>query len=46
MRFLRNTWSAAGWVTQLKKAPIAITILDEPLLIVCAEDGTPSALTD
>jgi hypothetical protein len=45
MKFLRSAWYAGGWAAQLNEEPIAITILDLPLMVVCNGDGSPSALT-
>lgn len=46
MAFLRNAWYPAGWLEDLGEAPLARTILDEPVVIYRTQDGSPTALGD
>lgn len=46
MAFLRNAWYAAGWLEDLGEAPLARTILGEPVVLFRTADGTPTALAD
>jgi len=46
MPFLRNAWYVAGWADELADAPLARTLLDEPVAFYRAEDGAAVALAD
>lgn len=46
MPFLRNTWYCAGWSHDLADKPIAITLLNEPVVFYRCEDGSVTALED
>lgn len=46
MSYLRNAWYAAGWSRDLGPAPLARTILDEPVVLYRDEAGSPAALFD
>lgn len=46
MKFLRNTWYCAGWSQDLLEKPIAITLLNEPVVLYRGENGTAIALED
>ncbi len=47
MRFLRNGWYVASWAHALRATePMAVTILDEPLVLFRAAGGSPAALRD
>jgi vanillate O-demethylase monooxygenase subunit len=46
-RFLRHQWYAAAWADEVRSgAPLARTILNEPVLIWRSTDGTVNALAD
>lgn len=44
--FLRNYWYVAAWSDQLETAPLARTMLGEPVVLYRRADGTPAALED
>jgi len=44
--FVRNAWYAAGWIEELTEKPRAIRMLDRPLVLFRAGDGTPVAMDD
>jgi phenylpropionate dioxygenase-like ring-hydroxylating dioxygenase large terminal subunit len=44
--YLRNIWYVAAYSDELQRAPIARTLLDEPLVLYRKEDGTPVVLSD
>lgn len=44
--FLRNCWYAATWSQDLGEAPLARTLLNEPIVLFRQQDGTPAALVD
>jgi phenylpropionate dioxygenase-like ring-hydroxylating dioxygenase large terminal subunit len=47
MTYLRNTWYAAAWATEVDSdRPFARTILDEPLVFFRDASGKPTALAD
>jgi vanillate O-demethylase monooxygenase subunit len=47
MTFIRNSWYVASWSAELTDSkPVAITILDEPLVLFRAADGAAVALRD
>lgn len=46
MPFLRNTWYCAGWSRELTDQPIAITLLNEPVVLYRRKDGAVAALED
>lgn len=46
MPFLRNAWYVAAWDAELGDAPIARTLLDEPVVLYRDADGAPVALRD
>ena len=46
MRFVKNAWYAASWDHDLADAPLAKTILGEPVVLYRSGDGTPQALYD
>lgn len=46
MAFLRNAWYVAGWAADLTDAPLARTMLDEPVVIYRGADGELIALAD
>ena len=46
MPYLRNCWYMAAWSDTLRTAPLARTLLGEPIVLYRCEDGTAVALTD
>ncbi|MCW2394023.1 MULTISPECIES: aromatic ring-hydroxylating dioxygenase subunit alpha [unclassified Sphingobium] len=46
MSFLKNAWYTAGWANDVTDAPLARTILGEPVVIFRTEDGQLNALQD
>ena len=46
MTYLRNCWYMAAWSDELGDAGLARTLLDIPVLLLRAADGTPSAVRD
>lgn len=44
--FLRNSWYAAAWDREVGRAPLARTLLNDPILFYRRDDGTPVALED
>ena len=47
MTFIRNCWYVASWSAKLtESAPVAVTVLDEPLVLFRTADGAPAALRD
>lgn len=46
MTFLRNTWYAAAWSTEVSRELFSRTILGEPVVMYRKEDGAPVALAD
>lgn len=44
--FLRNSWYVAAFDEELTQAPLARTILNEPIALYRREDGSPVALAD
>src|SRR5687767_6922103 len=47
MTFIRNTWYVASWTHELAPGTcLAITILDEPLVLFRSADGSAAALRD
>lgn len=46
MQFVRNFWYGAVWSKDLIEEPISRRILEEPIVLYRAEDGTPVALAD
>jgi phenylpropionate dioxygenase-like ring-hydroxylating dioxygenase large terminal subunit len=47
LMFLRNCWYVAGWSHHFaQRAPVARTILGEPIVLYRAADGTVAALED
>ena len=44
--FLRNAWYVAAWGGEVTDAPLARTLLDEPVVLFRIDDGTPVALED
>ena len=46
MSYLRNAWYAAGWDRELATAPLAVTALDEPLVLFRDTSGAVQALED
>jgi vanillate O-demethylase monooxygenase subunit len=46
MSYLQNAWYAAGWSHELKGAPLARTMLDQPLVIYRGAEGSLFALSD
>jgi len=46
MTFVRNAWYVACWSADLGAAPLARTILDEPIVLYRAGDGRAAALED
>ena len=44
--FLRNCWYVAAWSHEVGREPLGRTLLDEPVVLFRAEDGTPVALED
>jgi phenylpropionate dioxygenase-like ring-hydroxylating dioxygenase large terminal subunit len=46
MTFLRNQWYCAGFTHELKDTPLAIRVLDEPIVLYRLPDGTAAALYD
>lgn len=46
MTFVRNSWYMAGWSCDLADKPLAITILNEPIVIFRGAQGTIGALAD
>ena len=45
-QFLRNCWYVAAWGHELGDAPLARTILGEPLVLFRSPDGQPTVLED
>lgn len=46
MDYLRNVWYCAGFAHDLADKPVAVKILDEPVVLYRLPDGTPAALQD
>jgi phenylpropionate dioxygenase-like ring-hydroxylating dioxygenase large terminal subunit len=46
MSFLRNAWYCAGFSHDLRRAPLAVKLLEEPLVLYRTESGTPTCLHD
>jgi len=46
MPYLRNTWYAAGWGTELRQGMLARTILEEPVVLFRKSNGAVVALQD
>lgn len=44
--YLRNSWYAAGWSSELNDKPIARTILGDPVVLFRGSDGNAAALYD
>lgn len=44
--FVRNAWYAAGWAHDLSDSPVAIKILNEPVVVFRTKDGSINALYD
>ncbi len=44
--FLRNCWYVAAWDREVGRAPLARTLLGEPIVLYRKTDGTPVALED
>jgi phenylpropionate dioxygenase-like ring-hydroxylating dioxygenase large terminal subunit len=44
--FLRNSWYVAAWDHEIGRAPLARTILNEPLVLFRRTDGAPVVLAD
>ena len=45
--WIRNAWHCAGWASELTaEAPLARTILGEPVVMYRTEDGAPVAMED
>ncbi len=44
--FLRNAWYVAAWSGEVTDAPLARTLLGEPVALFRIEDGSPVALED
>lgn len=46
MTYLKNAWYAAGWTHEFQDAPVARTILEDPVVLFRTEDGGINALRD
>lgn len=46
MRFLQNTWYAAGWSADIRREPLARKIIDQPIVLYRTEAGEVVALLD
>lgn len=46
MTFVKNAWYMAGWSGDLGAAPLAITMLGEPVVLFRGADGLVGALSD
>ncbi|MDB5860171.1 MAG: Phenylpropionate dioxygenase and related ring-hydroxylating dioxygenase, large terminal subunit [Ramlibacter sp.] len=46
MSFLKNQWYCAGFGHDLAERPLAVRILDEPIVLYRLPDGRPAALHD
>lgn len=47
MRFIQNCWYAASWTAELTATtPVAVTIIEEALVLFRTSDGSPAALQD
>ncbi len=46
MSFLENCWYVASWASELIREPLTRIILDHPVVLYRAGDGTPVALED
>ena len=46
MTFVRNAWYMASWAKDLGDKPLAITILDEPVVIFRGASGAIGGLAD
>ena len=46
MSFVRNAWYMAAWAGDLSEKPLAITMLDDPIVIFRGADGALGALAD
>lgn len=46
MIYLRNAWYLAAWADEVGEAPLARTLLDEPVVLFRDADGSPKALLD
>ena len=44
--YLRNSWYVVAWSHQLAEKPVAITVMDEALVIFRDPDGHPAVLED
>lgn len=44
--FIRNRWYVAGWSSELTQAPLARTLLGEPVVMFRGEDGKVVAMED
>jgi len=44
--FLRNAWYVAAWDYELGHEPLARTLLNEPVVLFRAQDGSPIVLED
>ena len=44
--FVRNAWYAVAWSEELGRMPLALTIMNEPVVFYRKEDGTAVALED
>lgn len=44
--YLKNHWYVAAWSDELGSEPLAVTMLDEDVLLYRKRDGTPVALED
>jgi phenylpropionate dioxygenase-like ring-hydroxylating dioxygenase large terminal subunit len=44
--FLKNSWYAAAWAHEIEQKPFPTVLLNEPVVLFRASDGTPVALQD
>ena len=44
--YLRNSWYVVAWSRDLAEKPLAITVMDEPLVLFRDPDGRPAVLED
>ena len=44
--YLRNSWYVVAWSSELADKPIAITVMDEPLVVFRDPEGRPAVLED
>lgn len=46
MKYVRDAWYVAAWADQVEDKPVAMTLLNQPIVIYRGVDGTPVVLED